>query len=213
MSIKIMIVDDDEINSRTLSQRLTKRGFSLTTINSGKDCLEAIQNDPPDLIMLDIVMPEMDGLAVLEAVRSIYSSVDIPIIMVTAKTDVGDLVTSLKNGASDYIQKPVNIDIAEARIHAQLNSVRNHREAIEKKELEALNTMIATYNHEINNPLTIAYGLLRKAKKEQSLEYFDRIAESLQRVAKIVKEIERITSNAEHTDLEVTQKMYKIRGL
>lgn len=208
-----MIVDDDQINSKALSQRLTKRGFIVTTIHSGKDCLESIQNDTPDLILLDIVMPDMDGLAVLESIRSIYSSIDIPVIMVTAKTDVEDVVVSLKNGASDYIQKPVNIDIAEARINAQISAVRNHREVIEKKEVEALNTLIATYNHEINNPLTIAYGLLRKAKKEQSLDYFDRIAEPLQRVAKIVKEIERITSESKVSDLEVTQKMYKIRGL
>jgi DNA-binding response OmpR family regulator len=211
MTIKIMIVDDDQINSRILSQRLTKRGFSVECVNSGKDCLESIQNDTPDLILLDIVMPEMDGLEVLESVRSVYSAIDIPIIMVTAKTDVEDVVTSLKSGASDYIQKPVNIDIAVARINSQLNAVRHYHEAMEKKEVEALNTLIATYNHEINNPLTIAYGLLRKAKKEQSLEYFDRIAEPLQRVASIVKEIERITSNTKITDLEITQKMYKIR--
>jgi DNA-binding response OmpR family regulator len=211
MGIKIMIVDDDQINSRILSQRLKKRGFVVECVNSGKECLESIQNDTPDLILLDIVMPEMDGLEVLESIRSVYSAIDIPIIMVTAKTDVEDVVISLKGGASDYIQKPVNIDIAEARINSQINAGRHYREAMEKKEVEALNTLIATYNHEINNPLTIAYGLLRKAKKEQSLDYFDRIAEPLQRVATIVKEIERITSNTKSTDLEITQKMYKIR--
>lgn len=211
MSIKILIVDDDQINSRILAKRLFKRGFGVDCVTSGKECLDYIQNDTPDLILLDIVMPEMDGLEVLTSVRSVYSSIDIPIIMVTAKTDVEDVVTSLKGGASDYIQKPVNIDIAEARINAQITSVRHYREAMEKKELQALNTLIATYNHEINNPLTIAYGLLRKAKKEQSLEYFDKIAEPLQRVATIVKEIERITSKTRCTDLEITQKMYKIR--
>ena len=211
MSIKILIVDDDQINSRILSQRLTKRGFSVECVTSGKECLEYIMSDTPDLILLDIVMPEMDGLEALTALRAVHSATDIPIIMVTAKTDVEDVVISLKSGASDYIQKPVNIDIAEARINAQIDSVRHYRESLEKKELQALNTLIATYNHEINNPLTIAYGLLRKAKKEQSLDYFDKIAEPLQRVANIVKEIERITSKTKLTDLEITQKMYKIR--
>ena len=211
MSIRILVVDDDQINSRILSQRLAKRGFLVTCVDSGRECLEALQNDTPDLIMLDIVMPEMTGLQVLQYVRTVYSSIDIPIIMATAKTDVADIVEALKLGANDYIQKPVNIDIAEARINAQINSVRNYREAMEKREVESLNSLIATYNHEINNPLTIAYGLLRKAKKEQSLEYFDKITDSLQRVAKIVKEIERITDNNKYTDLEITQKMYKIR--
>jgi len=206
-----MIVDDDQITSRTISQRLAKRGFQVECVQSAKECLESLQNDTPDLILLDIVMPEMSGLELLESIRSVYSSIDIPIIMSTAKIEATDIVTALKLGANDYIQKPVNIEIAEARINAQINSVRNYRDAVEKKEVEALNTLIATYNHEINNPLTIAYGLLRKAKKEQSLEYFDKIGESLQRVANIVKEIERITARTEYTDLEVTQKMYKIR--
>lgn len=211
MSIKIMIVDDDQITSRILSQRLTKRGFTVVYVESARECLESLQNDIPDLIMLDIVMPEMNGMQLLHSIRSVYSSIDIPVIMATAKTEAEDTVEALRIGANDYIQKPVNIDIAVARINAQINAVRNYRDAMEKKEVEALNTLIATYNHEINNPLTIAYGLLRKAKKEESLEYFDKIGESLQRVAKIVKEIERITSRTKYTDLEVTQKMYKIR--
>lgn len=211
MSIRIMIVDDDQINSRAMSQRLTKRGFSVDCVTSGRDCLEALQHETPDLILLDIVMPEMTGLQVLEYIRTVYSSIDIPIIMATAKTDVADIVEALKLGANDYMQKPMNIEIAEARINAQIHAVRNHRDAMEKKEVEALNTLIATYNHEINNPLTIAYGLLRKAKKEDSTEYFDRIADALHRVTNIVKEIERITSNTKASDLEITQKIYKIR--
>lgn len=207
MSIRILIVDDDQINSRILSQRLSKRGFHVSTVTSGKECLEVLQNDTPDLILLDIVMPEMDGLQVLQYVRTVYSSIDIPIIMATARTDVENIVEALKFGANDYLQKPINIEIAEARIKAQLNAVRNYRDAMEKKEVESINNLIATYNHEINNPLTIAFGLLRKAKKEESLEYFDRIGEALQRVTKIVKEIERITDKTcPLEDQEITRK-------
>lgn len=206
-----MIVDDDQFNSRILAKRLTNRGFLVETVESGKECLESLQNDIPDLIMLDVVMAEMDGLQVLSSIRSVYSSIDIPIIMATAKSDVAGIVEALQIGANDYMEKPINIDIAEARINAQINAVRNYRDAIVKKEVESINMLIATYNHEINNPLTIAYGLLRKAKKEQSTEYFDRIAESLQRVAKIVREIEKLTEKGATNTLEVTQRMYKIR--
>lgn len=192
----ILIVDDDEINSKMLAKRLSKRGHEVTTVSSGYECLEYIQNEIPDLILLDILMPELSGIEVLESLRKTYSAIDIPIIMVTSKSDASDIVSALRAGANDYIQKPVQIEIAEARIHSQINSVRNYREALEKKELESLNNLISTYNHEINNPLTIAYGYLRKAKKEQSLEYFDRISDALFRVTNIVKEIERITSLA-----------------
>ncbi|MBC7713694.1 MAG: response regulator [Rhizobacter sp.] len=208
MSIRILIVDDDQINSRILSQRLKKRGFAVTCVESGKECLETLLNDTPDLIMLDIVMPEMTGMQVLQYVRTVYSSIDIPIIMATSKDDVTDIVDSLKLGANDYLQKPVNIDIAEARINAQINAVRNYRDAMEKKEVESINNLIATYNHEINNPLTIAFGLVRKAKKEESLEYFDRIQDALKRVSNIVKEIERITAHTEEqVDHDKTRKI------
>ncbi len=209
MSIRILIVDDDQINSRILSQRLVKRGFTVSCVHSGKDCVEAMMTDTPDLILLDIVMPDMDGIQVLQYMRTVYSSIDIPIIMATAKTDVNDIVECLKFGANDYLQKPVNIDIAEARINAQINAVRNYRDAMEKKEVESINNLIATYNHEINNPLTIAFGLLRKAKKEESTEYFDRIGEALQRVTNIVKEIERITAKTEkkQEDQDITRKI------
>lgn len=217
MSIRILVVDDDQISSRILSERLSKRGFIVSNVSSGRECLESLQSDIPDLIMLDIVMPEMSGLQVLQYVRSVYSSIDIPIIMATSKTDVSDIVDSLKLGANDYIYKPVNIDIVEARINSQINAVRNYREAMEKREVESINSLIATYNHEINNPLTIAFGLLRKAKKEGSTEYFDRIGDALQRVTNIVKEIERITSQRhaslqdEENEEELNQKVYKIR--
>jgi DNA-binding response OmpR family regulator len=212
MGIHILLVDDDQINSQMLSKRFEKRGFQVTIRNSGAACLEYLQSETPDIILLDVLMPEVSGLQVLKNIRAVYSMFDIPVIMVTAKVEVEDIVTALKLGANDYIQKPVNIDIAVARINSQIEAGRNYQEAMEKREVESINAMIATYNHEINNPLTIAYGYLRKAKKEQSLEYFDHITETLQRVTKIVKEIERITEKkmGKSSDHDMTQKYYKL---
>lgn len=212
MGIHILLVDDDQINSRRLSKRFEKHGFQVTVQISGLACLEFLQSETPDIILLDVLMPEKSGLQVLENIRKIYSMFDIPIIMVTAKIEIEDMVSALKLGANDYIQKPVNIDIAVARINSQIEAGRNYQEAMEKREVESINSLIATYNHEINNPLTIAFGYLRKAKKEQSLEYFDHIMETLQRVTKIVKEIERITEKrtGKSSDHDMTQKYYKL---
>lgn len=213
MGIHILIVDDDQINSKMLSRRFEKRGFQVTIQNSGMDCLEYLEDETPDIILLDILMPELDGLKVLEKIRKVFSMFDIPIIMVTAKVEVEVIVTALKLGANDYILKPVNIEIAVARINSQIDAGRNYLEAMEKREVESINSMIATYNHEINNPLTIAYGYLRKSKRENSLEYIDQITDALQRVTKIVKEIERITENKMgKTDHDLTQKYYKLPG-
>lgn len=207
----ILLVDDDQINAKMLQKRFEKRGFIVTCLDSGVKCLEFLQNETPDIILLDVIMPEMGGLAVLENIRKVYSMFDIPVIMVTANIEVEDTVIALEMGANDYIRKPVNIDIAVARINTQIFACRNYREALEKRELESMNALIAMYNHEINNPLTIAFGYLRKAKKEQSCEYFDQIVESLQRVTKIVKEIERITDHKMgKVDHDLTQKYYKL---
>ena len=193
MGIHVFLVDDDQISAQMLYRRLEKRGFTVTCIDSGIKCLELLQTETPDIILLDIFMPELNGLEVLESIRKVYSMFDIPIIMVTSNNVVEDNIRALRLGANDFMQKPINVDIVIARIHSQIEAGRNYRDAMDKKEVESINATIARYNHEINNPLTIAFGYLRKAKIEHSLEYFDQITDSLQRVTNIVKEIERIT--------------------
>ncbi len=215
MSVNLLIVDDDQINAKLLSKRLSKRGFIVTCVDNGQDCLDIIFKSPPDLVLLDNVMPELSGLEVLRLIRAVYSTIRVPVIMMTANTEVSDLVTALKDGANDYILKPVNIDIAEARIISHVEAGKNYQSAMVRKEIEAQNSMIAFYNHEINNPLTIALGYLRKSKREKSLEYLDRIQEALTRVSGIVKEIEKITEANQKTGTSVAEEampeIYKIK--
>ncbi len=215
MSVRILIVDDDQINAQLLSKRLSKRGFNVTCLYNGQDSLDFILKSPPDLVLLDSFMPELSGLEILRLIRLVHSAINVPVVMMTASSDVSDIVVALNDGANDYILKPVNIDIAEARIISQVEARKHYRKAMTNKEIEAQNLMIAYYNHEINNPLTIALGYLRKAKREKSLDYFDRIHEALNRVAEIVKEIEKITEagqNQESSDIEEAKpKIYKVK--
>ena len=212
MTTKILIVDGDEFGATGLKKKLLKRGFEIDIVLSGKACFEYLMNETPDLVLLDLTMPDMTAVEVLTKLRSVHTSIDLPVIVATANKDVGVIVECLREGANDYMTKPTNIEIAEARIQSHILSAKNYRDALEKRELESLNKLVATYNHEINNPLTIAFGLVRKAKKEQSLEHFDKITDALNRITQIVKQIEHITSRkSKASDLEVTQNMYKIR--
>lgn len=188
----ILLVDDDEINSKILAKRLEKRDFKVVIKHSGKDCLEYLQSINVDLILLDIMMPDMSGQDVLSKIRETKTTIELPIIMVTAKNETEDLVDALKNGANDYIQKPVNVDVAVARINTQLTATSFYKESLEKAELETLHAMIVTYNHEINNPLTIAFGAIRKLKKSFSLQDVEKLEQSLMRVTDIVKRIDNI---------------------
>ncbi len=208
---EILIVDDDEINSEMLKKRIFKRGFHVETVNSGKKALEYLEANHPKIILLDILMPDMTGLEVLIEIRKKFSPLEVSIIMVTAKSEVSDIVEALKIGANDYIQKPVNIDIAEARLKTQLQAMQSHHADLDKKEIEALSTMIATMNHEINNPLTVAFGYLWKLKKEVKPEYISQMEDSLNRVVQIVKKIEQLTKGKREMDQYAdSEKIFKL---
>lgn len=210
-SPEILIVDDDEINSEMLKKRINKRGFQVETVNSGKKALAYLEVNHPKIILLDILMPDMTGIDVLTEIRKKFSPLEISIIMVTAKSEVSDIVEALKIGANDYIQKPVNIDIAEARLKTQLQAMQSHHADLDKKEVEALSTMIATMNHEINNPLTVAFGYLWKLKKEVKPEYIAQMEDSLNRVVQIVKKIEQLTKGKREMDQYAdAEKIFKL---
>ncbi len=213
MTTKILIVDGDEFGATALKKKLSKRGFEIDIVLSGTACFEYLMKEStPDLVLLDLTMPDMSAQEVLNRLRGVYTSIDLPVIVATANKDVGVIVECLREGANDYMTKPTNIEIAEARILSHVLAAKNYRDALEKRELESLNKLVATYNHEINNPLTIAFGLVRKAKKEKNLDHLDKISEALSRITQIVKQIELITSRkSKASDLEVTQNMYKIR--
>ena len=120
----ILIVDDDEVMCQTLSDVLGKMSYSVTTVQTGKDALPPLQEKAFDLILLDIVLPDMNGLELLEKIREIEE--DSFVIMMTAYADVQTAVTAMKAGAYDYINKPFEIEELKLTI----------KKALETKELK-----------------------------------------------------------------------------
>jgi DNA-binding response OmpR family regulator len=193
---KVVLVDDDQINSKFFSKRLQKRGYDVSVFNSGAECLEFFQgfNKSTDVVVvLDIVMPEMDGIEVLSKIREDYSPMELPVIVMSGKEDVEQIVECLTNGASDFIAKPANIDIAVARIQTQENLLSFYKGNLKKKQLETINSMVATFNHEINNPLTIALGSLRRDFSKIDERRVTIAVNALERISDIVKKIEKVT--------------------
>jgi sigma-B regulation protein RsbU (phosphoserine phosphatase) len=127
----ILVVDDDEMNRDMLSRRLARSGYAVTLAKDGLEALQRIDEQPFDLVLLDVMMPGMDGLQVLEQVRRTKSRSELPIVMATAKDASDDLVHALKLGANDYVTKPLDFPVVLARVQTQL-SLRKAR-----KELEA----------------------------------------------------------------------------
>lgn len=117
MAAKILVVDDDPAISEMLTMVLQGEGFSTVTVGDGAEAVEAARAQHPDLILLDLMLPGMNGVDVCKAVRD-FSAV--PIVMLTAKTDTVDVVLGLESGADDYVPKPFKPKELVARVRARL---------------------------------------------------------------------------------------------
>jgi len=124
LSSKLLIVDDVALNRDLLSRRFQRRGFEVVEAPSGRAALDLIESQGFDLVLLDVVMPDMDGLEVLKRIRGRHSSGSLPVIMVTGKSEGQDIATALAHGANDYITKPVDFSVALACVEAQIQQSR-----------------------------------------------------------------------------------------
>lgn len=118
MSAHILVVDDLLPNIRLLQAKLEKEYYTVSTAESGMEALEMISMDPPDIILLDVMMPEMDGFEVCRRLKANIKTSDIPVVMVTALSDVEDRVEGLNSGADDFVTKPINDHALFARIRS-----------------------------------------------------------------------------------------------
>ncbi|HET8648102.1 MAG TPA: response regulator, partial [Vicinamibacteria bacterium] len=116
----LLVVDDDEMNRDHLSRRLERRGFRVLQAADGRAALEALGRVRVDLVLLDVMMPGLSGLDVLRQLRGRRSPLELPVIMTTARTGSEDVVEALEAGANDYVTKPIDFNVALARIQAQL---------------------------------------------------------------------------------------------
>jgi DNA-binding response OmpR family regulator len=124
---RILVAEDDPDIGNLLDHYLKKAGFIATVVTGGRDVMPQIKRDAPDLVVLDIMLPGLDGLEVCRAIRADPNSAAIPIIMLTAKGEESDRIVGLELGADDYITKPFSPNEVVARIRALLR--RAHRAA------------------------------------------------------------------------------------
>jgi len=200
-TVNILIVDDLPENLRLLSQMLTERDYLARPVLSGAQALTAAQVQPPDLILLDIMMPGMDGFAVCSQFKADPRTRDIPILFISALHDTENKVKAFAAGGVDYITKPFQIEevIARVRTHLQLRDLQRQlrQEIVERDGLIAdLQAYAHTVAHDLRNPISSALGfamlleaqmdLLDEEDRRQSLAT---LGQSLRKMNSIVDEL------------------------
>ena len=114
--MKVLIVDDEPFNVDYLEQRLEDLDYQIITAADGQEALDKIKSNQPDLILLDLMMPVLDGFAVLSEVKADPGLRDIPVIIISADHDSKSIVRGIKQGADDYLTKPVNADLLVKKV-------------------------------------------------------------------------------------------------
>ena len=127
-SSTILVVDDDEDSRRLLSHLLKRRGYEVITADGGKPALAALKKAEVDVILLDVMMPEMDGFAVCRELKKKKSTANIPVILLTARDDMETRATGMNLGVSDFLAKPVNKDELLQRLTTQIEARQLGRE-------------------------------------------------------------------------------------
>jgi phosphoserine phosphatase RsbU/P len=161
---RLLVVDDDENNRDMLSRRLIRRGFTVDCADCGDRALQMITPGAFDLVLLDIMMPGISGLEVLKVLRKTYPATTLPIIMATARGEREDIAEALSLGANDYVTKPIDFVVAQARVEAQLA----YKNAVDKivaleADLTHQNAELASANTKMRRDLAMA------ARLQQSL--------------------------------------------
>jgi CheY-like chemotaxis protein len=130
-AVRILVVDDNEDNRYTLTRRLQREGWTdLTTAENGREALERIAQERFDLILLDIMMPEINGYEVLKRLKTDAATRDIPVLMISALSEFESVVRCIELGAEDYLPKPFNPALLRARVRACLGKKRLHDQEI-----------------------------------------------------------------------------------
>lgn len=168
---KILVIDDLPENVFMLQDRLEHEGYEVITAYDAKTGIEKAKSRQPDLILLDVMMPEMTGIEACRILVEDQETTKIPIILVTAKSGAEDTKEGLEAGAFDYIKKPFNRVELLARVNSALKLSEAHKMLLEAEQRNTFAATVVTTNHKIKQPLTLmslsSAAIKRELRKDE----------------------------------------------
>ncbi|MBT3605812.1 MAG: response regulator [Candidatus Latescibacteria bacterium] len=186
---KIVAVDDDPTVLIYLEQVLKSEGYDIQTTSDGRGALVSMANSVPDLVILDVDMPDLDGLALLNAMREDETLRKVPVIFLTVKDNREDETRGLKAGVVDYISKevltPERVDILKFRL-------RNFFTTQENERLRGVLATIVAANHEINNPMMVVLGSAELLRLKGAVDHNAETKEAVDRIVEASKQIRTV---------------------
>lgn len=160
---RLLVVDDNALNRNLLGRRLERQGYTVVEAPNGMIAIDRAATEPFDLILLDIMMPVMDGFEVLKRLKAGRSTRHIPVIVISALDEIGGVVRAIEMGAEDYLFKPFDPVLLGARVGALLDKKRLREELRTQEKLASLGALTAGVAHEIRNPLNFVLNFAELA--------------------------------------------------
>jgi signal transduction histidine kinase len=196
---KILIVDDAVDTVELLKKRFSAEGYETEQAYNGEEALQKVPEYRPDLIVLDIMMPKVDGYEVCQRLKADESTRYIPVLMLTAKGEVEHKVKGLDIGADDYMAKPFDYKELSARVRSLLASKEAHEKKVVEEKTGALEQMMDQVAHEIRNPLTSIGGFARKVfnklpEGDPNRRYMEMIIEDVGVLEGMIKQLIELKS-------------------
>ncbi len=197
----ILIVDDTPENLKLLAKTLSAQGYEVRAVTNGSMALSAIQTDPPDLVLLDIRMPEMNGYEVCQQLKSDVKTYDIPVIFLSALDATLDKVTAFEVGGVDYITKPFQTEEVIARVENQLTITRLRNKLVAQNEAllhsnQQLEQFAYVVSHDLQQPLQGILGFARllgfkfeKNLGDEGLEFVERITTASTQMKELIDDL------------------------
>lgn len=204
---KILVVDDQPINIKLLQRKLERQGMDVYVAYNGRECLSSVAETKPDLILLDIMMPEMDGIETCQRLKSNPVTETIPIIFITAKASKEGKLEGLDAGAVDYITKPIDLDETLARVRTQLRLQKMFHENMQLQERlgdarksAAVGAITQGITHNLNNLLGVVVGYLDLIKNghdspDQIKRSVGLMDHAITRMVNIIRQLGTIANN------------------